>query len=138
VGSSLSEPNQQSFYEAVTEGQGCLLIKGLMHECSSSVLDAHHIITKRRIRAPTSPIPTDLMDLACADPRNGIPLCRYHHDKLESGEIDLRWRKSQWPNQGEIPEWVVDEVDFAFDWGLESYLPWWLGSGVDAEEAGFR
>jgi hypothetical protein len=95
---------QADFWAAVTEDGAAECFLYSKH-CRGK-LDAHHVFPKRRIKAPTSPIPTkELRELACADPRNGVPLCRHHHELVESAQLNLLWSG--------------DTAEFLHDWGLD-------------------
>lgn len=47
-------------------------------------LDAHHLLPKQVLRRE---LPEEDVERALLDPRNGIPVRRYHHDALEQRQI---------------------------------------------------
>ena len=49
-------------------------------------LDAHHVIPQRVLKRE---LPADALPDALADPRNGVPVCRRHHDALECRSLRL-------------------------------------------------
>lgn len=72
-------------------------------------LDGHHVgIRKNRLKQQLSP---DVVDEALNDPRNGVLVCRRHHDLLERGLVVLR--------RDELPARVFE---FAREWELEGWL----------------
>jgi hypothetical protein len=50
------------------------------------VIDAHHFLPKRRIKEKLGK-DTEEARQALVDVRNGVPLCRRHHDLVEQGFI---------------------------------------------------
>ena len=57
-------------------GDRCLRCEAGVIECSK-VLDAHHFVPKRRLRTVAAKV----------DVRNGVCLCRDHHDLVEQGYL---------------------------------------------------
>ena len=76
------------------------------HDRSDGRLDFHHILSQSLLRRE---VPAELLPAALADPRNGVPLRRYHHDLVEHNMVYI-----------EIPEvaWVF-AADFELAWALE-------------------
>ena len=59
------------------EGRGCLRCEQTGVIRCSHILDAHHFVPKRRLHTVA----------AKQDVRNGVPLCRDHHDLVEQGLV---------------------------------------------------
>ena len=71
-----------SFREEVCDN-GCALTDA---NCRGR-LEAHHFTPQNRIRRLVVP---ELRIAALTDPRNGVPVCRFHHDQIE-------WRRVECP-----------------------------------------
>ena len=82
-------------------------------ECRGE-MDGHHAgIRKNRLKQE---VPADRLAVALSDPRNGLLVCRRHHDLLERGLVVLR--------REDLPL-CVDE--FAAEFGLEGWLDRYVG-----------
>lgn len=116
-------PGQYEFWAKVTE-DGTKPCWFNNEDCSDWPLwhcDAHHLISKRQIKSyfqtrahrdiDSREFWEDERDRALADPRNGIPCCRYHHNQLEAHRLSIA--------RSELPESVEE---FAKDYGLEAQL----------------
>lgn len=71
-------------------------------------LDGHHLLRKNRLKQE---LPAESIAEALRDPRNGILVCRRHHEMLERGLVVLR--------RDELP---ARATDFAEDWNLAGWL----------------
>jgi hypothetical protein len=74
----------ERFWRTVTnDGRGpCAMWDGL---CDGP-MDAHHYFPKRRIDLQLGGKHKPASIAAKQDVRNGVPLCRYHHDAVERGQ----------------------------------------------------
>lgn len=70
-------------------------------ERSTGRVDWHHIITQQTIKREVDP---ELVTQALCDPRNGVPLARWHHGMVDSYMTSI-----------ELPD---DVWRFAADYGL--------------------
>jgi HNH endonuclease len=69
------------FDRAVLAKGECVLADGRI-DAHGPLRDAHHIIRKQTLRAHASTMTEqDRMELLW-DPRNGVPVCRKHHEQL--------------------------------------------------------
>ena len=75
-------------------------------ERSQDRLDAHHVISQQTIKREVDP---ELVLQALVDPRNGVPLARWHHDQVEHCMTRI-----------ELPDdvWRFAE-DYGLTWALE-------------------
>lgn len=96
----MANPDYQQFWRTVTDNgrRLCALVGTPCHRCRgtgvdrhggpclrctagviecSSILDAHHFVPKRRLRTTAAKV----------DVRNGVCLCRDHHDLVEQGYL---------------------------------------------------
>lgn len=82
----VGSPTQRFWYAVTNEGRApCRFAKGY-GRCDGP-LDAHHLIPKQRIKREFRH-DDRLVDLI-ADPRNGIAVCRRHHDMLEGRKLRM-------------------------------------------------
>ena len=81
---------------------------------SAGRLDFHHVIPQRVIRLEVDP---ELVTQALSDPRNGVPLARWHHDQVEAAMTVI-----------DVPD---DVWRFAADYGLA----WWLENQAERRAA---
>jgi hypothetical protein len=73
-------------------------------------IDAHHIISKQYIKLKTYPAaPEAILDILY-DPRNGIPLCRKHHQQVDTNYILL--------HEDQIAPHAFDAISFAYQHGF--------------------
>lgn len=74
-------------------------------------LDAHHVIAKQRLKRVGAALRMEMPDIVSLlhDRRNGVSLCRYHHDQHESRNAPLR--RSQLPETvTEFAEWLDSKL----------------------------
>lgn len=98
------EPEQprytyERFWREVTSDGRALCALDMVSVCDGP-LDAHHFIPKRRIKAILGK-DTPECQRALLDSRNGVALCRRHHDQVEAGRL-----KSPRPPQ--LPYFISD------------------------------
>lgn len=75
--------NYQGFWRSVTrDGQAVCALWDL--DCDGPI-DAHHFFPKRRIDLQLGGKYKPRSILAKQDVRNGVPLCRHHHNEVENG-----------------------------------------------------
>jgi hypothetical protein len=104
---------RQEFREAV--------LKRDEHRCLRSgpdcygAADAHHVIREQVIQKLHGWTKEDRYEIAL-DPRIGVTVCRFHHDRLHDGSDPLR--------RAELPLHVLE---FVIDHGLEHKLARELG-----------
>lgn len=81
------------------------------------VIEAHHVIPKRRLRnLPKPHYPTTLKHQMAADPRNGVPVCQRHHHLLTV-------RARLLPREA-LPQEVWEfAAEHAIEWALDREIP---------------
>jgi hypothetical protein len=77
------------------------------------IMDCHHLIRKNRLKQERRLIEASgrALEKVLEDPRNGVLVCRRHHDLLERALVVLR--------REELP---VRVFEFASELGLEGWL----------------
>jgi hypothetical protein len=113
---------RQDFYEAVLSKGGCWIARGIIPHACDGPKDPAHIIAKQGLKTEANLSrlsDEDTLGLVW-DSRNGIPICRAYHHKLDNGFIRIY--------QPELPESVFD---FIADWGPALSNPSALQSRLD-------
>ncbi len=94
------------FYRQVAERdlacQGCHQWPEERWKCinrSGGILDAHHLIPQQVLKRE---LPADQLKTALTDPRNGMLLGRYHHDRAESRMRTLIAPAAAWEFAAEL------------------------------------
>lgn len=90
----MTESTQQTFWRIVTDdGRNPCAMKGMMTRSGqpkrcSPLIDAHHFVPKRRLKLNLGYRDPERLDRALGDTRNGVALCRDHHDLVEAGALE--------------------------------------------------
>jgi hypothetical protein len=78
----------QRFWREVTrDGKEDCALAGAAGRPCSNVRDAHHFVPKQRIKLKLGR-GSDACNAALTDVRNGVCLCRTHHDLVEVGFLE--------------------------------------------------
>lgn len=75
-------------------------------ERSAGRLDFHHVISQQTIKREVDP---ELVTQALCDPRNGVPLARWHHDQVEAFMTRIEIPAEAW----------AFAADYGLQWALE-------------------
>lgn len=108
-GSVLLDDAARDLFQKAVLAKGDCVLKGHAYPCDGA-LDPHHVIPKQRLKQRHGLSPAQRRELAW-DARNGVPVCRRHHELLTNRVMRL-------------PHEVVPGEVFAFahDYGLDHLL----------------